>query len=63
MVPDEKTLRQLERKISPELKESKFATCLELEIESRTSASQVCEVFITSETAPLETAPLTEDLM
>ena len=37
--------------------------CLELEIESCTSATQGCEVFIQSETAPLETAPITEDLM
>ena len=41
----------------------KSATCLELWIGSRTSATQVCEVFIESETAPLKTAPLTEDLM
>ena len=45
------------------IKKSKPATCLELGIGSRTSATQVCEVFIESKTAPLKTAPLTEDLM
>ena len=43
--------------MSPELKESKSATCLELEIECCTSATQDCEVFVESETAPLETIP------
>ena len=32
--------------MSPELKESRSATCLELEIECYTSATQDCEVFI-----------------
>ena len=49
--------------MSPELKESRSATCLELEIGWWTSATQDCEVFIESETAPLETVPLTEELM
>ena len=49
--------------MSPELKESRSATCLELEIRCWTSATQDCEVFIESETAPLETVPLTEELM
>ena len=39
------------------------AICLELEIECCTSATQDFEVFVESETAPLETAPLTEELM
>ena len=49
--------------MSPELKESRSATCLELEIECCTSVTQDCEVFAESETAPLETVPLTEELM
>ena len=49
--------------MSPELKESRSATCLELEIECCRSATQDCEVFVESETAPLETVPLTEELM
>ena len=43
--------------------DSKKLPQLELWIGSRTSATQACEVFIESETAPLKTAPLTEDLM
>ena len=46
-----------------ELKESRSGTCLGLEIEYCTNATQVCEVFVESETAPLETVPLTEELM
>ena len=49
--------------MSPELKESRSCTYLELEIECYTSAIQDCEVVIESEMAPLETVPLTEDLM
>ena len=49
--------------MSPELKELRSATCLELEIECCTSAAQNCEVFVESETAPLETVLLTEELM
>ena len=49
--------------MSPELKESRPTTCLELETECCTSATQDCEVFVESETAPLETVPLTEELM
>ena len=49
--------------MSPELKEPRSATSLELEIELCTSATQECEVFVESETAPLETVPLTEELM
>ena len=45
--------------MSPELKESRSATCLELEIACCTSATQDCEVFVESETAPSETVPLT----
>ena len=48
--------------MSPELKKSRSATCLELEI-GCTSATQDCEIFVESETAPLETVPLTEELM
>ena len=44
--------------MSPELKESRSATCLELWIEYSTSATQNCEVFV-----KLETVPLTEELM
>ena len=40
--------------MSPELKESRSTTCIELEIECCTSATQDCEVFFESETAPLE---------
>ena len=43
-----------------ELKESRSGTCLGLEIEWCTNATQV---FVESETAPLETVPLTEELM
>ena len=43
------------------LKESRSVTCLELEIECSTSATQ--EVFVEWETAPLETVPLTDELM
>ena len=49
--------------MSPELKESRSATCLQLEIGCCTSATQDCEAFVESETAPLETVPLTEELM
>ena len=49
--------------MSPELKESRSATCLELEIGCCKNATQDCEVFVESETAPLETVPLTEELM
>ena len=49
--------------MSLELKESRSATCLELEIGCCTSATQDCEVFAESETAPSETVPLTEELM
>ena len=45
--------------MSPELKESRSATCLELEIGCCTSATQDCEIFV----APLESVPLTEELM
>ena len=45
------------------IEESRSITCLELEIECCTSATQVCEVFVESDTAPLETVPLTEELM
>ena len=49
--------------MSPELKESRSATCLELEIGCCTSATQDCEIFLESQTAPLESAPLTEELL
>ena len=49
--------------MSPESKESRSTTCLELEIECCTSATQDCELFVESETAPLENVPLTEELM
>ena len=49
--------------MSPELKESRSTTCLELEIGCCTSATQDCEVFVESETAPLEIIPLTKELM
>ena len=49
--------------MSPELKELWSATCLELEIECCASATQDCEVFVKSETAPLETVLLTEELI
>ena len=45
--------------MSPELKESRSATCLELEIGCCISATQDCEIFV----APLESVPLTEELM
>ena len=45
--------------MSPELKEPRSATCLELEIGCCTSATQDCEVFVESETAPSEAVPLT----
>ena len=48
--------------MSPELKESRSTTCLELEIGCCTSATQDCEVFVESETAPSETVPLKEEL-
>ena len=49
--------------MSPELKELKYASCLKLEIECCTSATQNCEVFVESETAPLETVLLTDELI
>ena len=49
--------------MSPELNESRSATCLELEIGCCTSATQDCEIFLESQTAPLESAPLTEELL
>ena len=45
--------------MSPELKESRSTTCLELEIGCWTRATLDCEVFVESETAPSETVPLT----
>ena len=49
--------------MSPEVKEARSATSLELLIECCTGETQDCEVFIEQETAPLESIPLTEDLM
>ena len=49
--------------MSPELKESRSTTCLELEIGCCTRATLDCEVFVESETAPSETVPLIEELM
>ena len=49
--------------MSPELKESRSSTRLELKIRCCTSATQDCEVFNELETAPSETVPLTEELM
>ena len=49
--------------MSPKLKESRSATCLELEIGCCTSATQDCEIFVESQTAPLESVPLTEELL
>ena len=49
--------------MSPELKELKSTIFLESEIECCTNATQDCEVFVESETAPIETVPLTEELM
>ena len=49
--------------MSLELKESRSTTCLGLEIECCPNATRDCEVFVESETAPLETIPLTEELM
>ena len=49
--------------MSPELKESRSATCLELKIGYCTSARQDWEVFVESESAPLETVPLREEFM
>ena len=49
--------------MSPELKESRSTACLELETRYCTSATQDCEVFVESETAPSETVPLIEELM
>ena len=63
MVTNEENLLKPERQMLPELKESKSTTCLELEIVYCTSATQDCEVFVESETAPSETVPLTEELM
>ena len=47
----------------PELKESRSATCLELEIECCATATQDCEIFVESENAPWETVPQSEELM
>ena len=49
--------------MSSDLEESRPATCLKLEVECYTSATQDCEVSIELETSPLETIPLIEDLM
>ena len=62
MVTNEENFPKLER-LSPELIASKSATCLELEIECCTIATQDCEVFVELEIAPLETVPQTEKLM
>ena len=48
----EKNLPKLEGKMAPELKESRSATCLELEIEWET------KIFVESETILLETVLL-----
>ena len=63
MVTKEENLPKLERQMTPELKETRSATSLELETECCTNATQNCEVLVETETAPLETVPLTEDLM
>ena len=49
--------------MSPELKESRSAPCLGLEIKCCTNATQDSEIFVESETVPLETVLLTEELM
>ena len=49
--------------MSPELKDFRSVTCLELKVVCCESATQNCEVFVESETAPLETVSLIEDLM
>ena len=49
--------------MSPELKELRSATCLKLEVGCCTSATEDCEVFVESETGPLETVLLTEGLI
>ena len=49
--------------MSQELKELWSATWLGLDIECCTNTTQDCEVFVESETALLETVPLTEELM
>ena len=52
--------------MSPDPSRGQFkrsASCLELEIECCTSATQDSEVFVESETAPLKTVPLTEELI
>ena len=54
-----KNLPKLERQMSPEWKESRSTTCLELEIECYTSVTQDCKVFVEPETAPLGAVPLT----
>ena len=61
VVANEENLLTLETQMSPELKESRSVTCLELEIGCCTSATQDCEVFAESETAPSEAVPLTEE--
>ena len=48
--------------MSPELKESRSTTFLELKIGCCTSATQDCEVIVESKTARSETVPPTEDL-
>ena len=65
MVTVEENLLEVERQIkkSAESKTTRSATSLELEIECCTSATLDCQVFVESETARLETVPLTAELI
>ena len=63
MVTNKEKLPKLERWMSLELKESRSATCLGLEIKWCTNATQDCEVFVESETVSLETVPVIEESM
>ena len=63
MVTNEENFPKLERYMLPELRESRSATCLELEIECCTRVTQDCEIVFESENAPWETVPQSEELM
>ena len=63
MVTNKEKLHKPEGLILLELKESRSATCLGLEIKYCLFATKECEVFVKSETVSLETVPITKELM
>ena len=63
MVTNKEKLHKPEGLILLELKQSRSATCLGLEIKYCLFTTKECEVFVKSETVSLETVPITKELM